>query len=90
MSINRNWRISESETIGAVVTKVLAEDAENDKLEFGLEPFTSNNYGSFGSNGQSDKHHPFRIDQDSGVVYINDSLTGRVNIQKLNRNNKKI
>lgn len=80
MSINRNWRISESETNGSVVTKVLAEDAENDKLEFGLEPFTSNNYGSFGSNGQSNKHHPFRIDPDSGVVYINDTLTGRVNI----------
>lgn len=83
MSINRNWRISESESIGSVVTKVTAEDAENDKLEFGLEPFTYNNYGSFGSNGQSEKQHPFRIDADNGVVYINNSLIGRVNIEKI-------
>lgn len=70
MWLDRNWRISNTEPIGNVVTRVHADDAENDQLEFGLEPL---NYGA-----NAVQNLPFRIDNTTGVVYLNDSLKDRV------------
>lgn len=72
VSIDRNWRIFENEKIGSVVTRVRADDGENDQLEFGLEPLA---YGKYATD--EDKL-PFRIDKETGVVYLNETLQGRV------------
>lgn len=49
-----------------------ADDGENDQLEFGLEPLA---YGKYATD--EDKL-PFRIDKETGVVYLNETLQGRV------------
>ncbi|XP_036341274.1 tyrosine kinase receptor Cad96Ca-like, partial [Rhagoletis pomonella] len=69
----RNWRISESEQVGQIITRIRAEDPENDDLIFGLEPHFISNYSE-----ENDKHNlPFRIDEVRGNVYLNESLIGR-------------
>ncbi|XP_034485733.1 tyrosine kinase receptor Cad96Ca [Drosophila innubila] len=70
----RNWRISEAEEVGQIIDRVRAEDADGDDLIFGIEP-------RFLTPGQQNSNNPnklpFRIDQDTGVVYLNESLVGR-------------
>lgn len=73
MYLDRNWKISEAEKIDSVIARVQANDNENDPLTFGLEPL---NYG-FGNEEESNKTLPFRIDPNTGVVYLNESLLGR-------------
>ncbi|XP_054738114.1 tyrosine kinase receptor Cad96Ca isoform X1 [Anastrepha obliqua] len=69
----RNWRIPETEQVGQIITRIRAEDPENDELVFGLEPHNLFNYDD-----HSDKENlPFRIDPVRGIVYLNESLTGR-------------
>uniref|UniRef100_A0A1B6E4F9 receptor protein-tyrosine kinase n=2 Tax=Clastoptera arizonana TaxID=38151 RepID=A0A1B6E4F9_9HEMI len=69
MSLNREWKIDDTEPIGTVVTRARAEDLENDPLEFGIEK---------GRLGFDDgKPVPFRIDNTTGVVYTNESLISR-------------
>lgn len=73
----RNWRISEAEQVGQIIDRVRAEDADGDDLIFGMEPrFISPMESSQNSNGPSKL--PFRIDPVTGVVYLNESLAGRV------------
>ncbi|XP_013109290.1 tyrosine kinase receptor Cad96Ca [Stomoxys calcitrans] len=62
---DRNWRIMENEPIGQIITRIRADDSENDELVFGLE----SQYNS--------TKIPFRIDPIGGVVYLSDSLVGR-------------
>jgi len=75
----RNWRISEAEEVGQIIDRVRAEDADGDDLIFGIEP-------RFLTPGQQSSNNPnklpFRIDQDTGVVYLNESLVGRVSLKK--------
>ena len=79
MYVDRNWRISETEEVGSIIARVRAEDAENDHLQFGLEPLFHGNYGSTNNNeGTTNDKLPFRISTQSGIVYLNESLLGRV------------
>lgn len=73
MYLDRNWKISETEKIDSVIARVQANDNENDPLTFGLEPLS---YG-FGNEEETNKSLPFRIDSNTGVVYLNESLLGR-------------
>lgn len=68
---DRNWRISETEPVGQIIARIRADDSENDELVFGLEPA----YKGTGN--------PFRIDPVGGVVYLNESLNGRVSVKDL-------
>lgn len=70
MYVEQHWRISELEAVESIIARVRAEDAENDILQFGLEP----HYLNTGKNSES---YPFRIDPATGVVYLNETLIGR-------------
>lgn len=73
INVDREWIVSEDDPIGTVVTRVRAQDQEQDVLTFGLElagPY---------ANGFGDgfKVVPFTIEP-SGIVKINESLVGKV------------
>lgn len=70
MYVEQHWRISELEEVGSIIARVRAEDAENDILQFDLEP----HYLNTGKNSNS---YPFRIDPATGIVYLNETLKGR-------------
>lgn len=78
MWLERNWKIMETEPVGSVIERVHGSDAENDILEYGLEPLQ--HYGIEGKQVTL----PFRIDNTTGVVYLNESLKGRVRITIFN------
>ncbi|XP_058126232.1 tyrosine kinase receptor Cad96Ca [Anopheles ziemanni] len=61
---DRHWRIRENTTIGTIITRVKAEDNEDDKLVFGMDSLV---------NGQ---YQPFVIDPDTGYVTLNSSIEG--------------
>uniref|UniRef100_A0A182TBE8 Cadherin domain-containing protein n=1 Tax=Anopheles maculatus TaxID=74869 RepID=A0A182TBE8_9DIPT len=63
--VDRHWRIPENTTVGTLITRVKAEDNEDDKLEFGLDALVA---------GQE---QPFEIDPHTGFVYLNTSVEGR-------------
>ncbi|XP_050080269.1 tyrosine kinase receptor Cad96Ca [Anopheles maculipalpis] len=63
--VDRHWRIPENTTVGTLITRVKAEDNEDDKLEFGLDALVA---------GQE---QPFEIDPHTGFVYLNRSVEGR-------------
>lgn len=71
MYLERNWKIVENEKTDSVIARVQAHDNENDILTFGLEA------NDFGNSQREFRALPFRIDQNTGVVYLNDSLAGR-------------
>lgn len=68
---SREWNIRENETVGFRVTQVHADDAEGDSLSYDLEP------SLFYGNVNPTKNLPFRIDNETGTVYLNESLVGR-------------
>ncbi|XP_043946889.1 tyrosine kinase receptor Cad96Ca isoform X2 [Drosophila biarmipes] len=72
----RNWRISETEKVGQIIDRVRAEDPDGDDLIFGIEPRFSLPPG--GGNGPIPPEKiPFKIDRETGVVTLNESLAGR-------------
>lgn len=73
MIVERNWRLPETLPVGSVVQQVRADDSENNVLEFGLEPLRN---GNFGNVNVDEEKMPFRIDPQTGVVYLNQSLSG--------------
>lgn len=73
MIVDRNWRLPETLPVGSVVQQVRADDSENNVLEFGLEPLRN---GNFGNANVGEEKMPFRIDPQTGVVYLNESLVG--------------
>ncbi|XP_026482534.1 tyrosine kinase receptor Cad96Ca-like [Ctenocephalides felis] len=76
MRLDRNWRVSSAEPIGSVIVRVRAEDAENDRLTFGIEPISrDSNLG--GLSGNVERDIPFEIDPDTGVVTLTKSLKDR-------------
>lgn len=77
---DRNWRISETEQVGQIIVRVRAEDADGDDLVFGMEPRFLSPMESSQQNSNGASKLPFRIDPVTGVVYLNESLAGRVSI----------
>lgn len=70
MLVDNHWKINESEKVGTVIARVQASDADpNDVLTFGLD-FDE-------LTRKENETLPFRINQDTGVVYLNESLEGR-------------
>lgn len=65
--LDRDWQIWEDEKVNSVIARVQGIDNEQDILTFGLE--------SKFNNGEDNL--PFRIDQNTGIVYLNESLEGR-------------
>lgn len=66
--VDNHWKIQEDEKIDTVIARVQASDNDpNDVLTFGLES----------GDGVEDETLPFRINRDTGVVYLNESLEGR-------------
>lgn len=64
--VDNHWKISEDESVDTVIARVQASDNDpNDVLTFGLEA------------DNEDVVLPFRINRDTGVVYLNESLEGR-------------
>ncbi|ERL85918.1 hypothetical protein D910_03333 [Dendroctonus ponderosae] len=67
----RNWQIPDNEPIGSKIVQVHGKDQENDNLTFGLQQIQF-----FGSD-KPPEPLPFRIDPQTGAVYLNDSLKGK-------------
>nr|CAD7429188.1 unnamed protein product [Timema monikensis] len=67
----RTWELTDTELVDSIVTRVKADDDEDDPLVFGLEMKPA--LPGFPENLPL----PLRIDNITGVVYINDSLKGR-------------
>lgn len=66
--VDNHWKIAEDEKVDTVIARVQASDNDqNDVLSFGLEA----------ADGAEDESLPFRINRDTGVVYLNESLDGR-------------
>lgn len=65
--LDRDWQIWEDEKVNSVIARVQGHDNEQDILTFGLESKYNNGEDSL----------PFRIDQNTGIVYLNESLEGR-------------
>lgn len=63
--------------MGQIIDRVRAEDADGDDLVFGIEPRFLPLIGSSQHSNTQGKL-PFRIDRNTGVVYLNESLSGRV------------
>lgn len=72
MYIDRDWKLAETETNGTVVARVQAHDDNGDTLLFGLEPHLV-----FRGPATAIERLPFRINERTGVVYLNESLAGR-------------
>lgn len=71
--MDRNWVVSENEKVGSIVARVNARDDQDDPLEFGLAP-----HPGFGNVVETNRSLSFRIDNETGTVYTNESLVGRV------------
>ena len=76
MRLDRNWVLPDSEPVGSIVTRVRAEDNEQDDLTYGLEPHSYN----FDDSPQPPL--PFYINNRTGTVFLNESLQGRVSTKK--------
>lgn len=72
MWLDRNWRLPETEPVGNVITRVRAEDNEQDKLTYGLEP-----HDHYNGNNKLQPPLPFFIDNRTGIVFLNETLKGR-------------
>lgn len=70
--LDRNWVVSENEKVGSIVARVNARDDQDDPLEFGLAP-----HPGFGNVVESNRSLSFRIDNETGTVYTNETLVGR-------------
>lgn len=77
--LDRTWRIPSTESVGTVVTRVNAQDNEHDILVFGLESLPYGLNAPPPAAGQAPPYIslPFRIDNATGVVYVNESLKDR-------------
>ncbi|CAH1176852.1 unnamed protein product [Phaedon cochleariae] len=72
---SRNWQLRENETVGSRVAQAHGDDPDGVPLVFGLEPYEF--YGAGGRGGRPPPRLPFRIDNETGTVYLNESLQGR-------------
>ncbi|KAJ6637915.1 Tyrosine kinase receptor Cad96Ca [Pseudolycoriella hygida] len=72
MYMDRNWKIPETAKVDTVISRVEARDAEHDVLTFDLEPVSP-----IYNEEKTNERLPFRIDPNTGFVYLNESLLGR-------------
>lgn len=65
---DRNWNLRENETVGTKISQAHGDDNDDEILTYSLEPISFDG-----------KHIrlPFRIDNETGTVYLNESLLGR-------------
>ncbi|KAJ9581669.1 hypothetical protein L9F63_023156, partial [Diploptera punctata] len=75
MYLDRKWVIKDTTPLGETVSLVKAEDSEMDRLVYGLEPKLN------GDNPPA-KPLPFVINNNTGVVKVNDSLLHRASNYK--------
>ncbi|XP_035728802.1 tyrosine kinase receptor Cad96Ca-like [Vespa mandarinia] len=73
MWLERNWVLPDSEPVGSIVTRVRAEDNEQDELTYGLEPLGH----SYNGDDSPQPPLPFYIDNSTGTVFLNETLKGR-------------
>ncbi|XP_066600812.1 tyrosine kinase receptor Cad96Ca [Prorops nasuta] len=73
MWLDRNWVLPDSEPVGSIVTRVRAEDNEQDVLTYGLEPLGH----SYNGDDSPQPPLPFFIDNSTGTVFLNETLKGR-------------
>ncbi|KAI4499803.1 hypothetical protein M0802_005059 [Mischocyttarus mexicanus] len=73
MYLERNWVLPDSEPVGSIVTRVRAEDNEQDELTYGLEPLGH----SYNGDDSPQPPLPFYIDNSTGTVFLNETLKGR-------------
>ncbi|XP_065349931.1 tyrosine kinase receptor Cad96Ca-like [Cloeon dipterum] len=73
--VNREWQVPATDPIGSVVVRADARDADGDAVTFGLEQTSPDHFGHL------DAPAPFRIDNQTGVVYVNESLVDYDNKQ---------
>lgn len=69
ITVDRNWSIPESTKVGQIVKTVHVQSETNDTISYSLElddPFSPN------------QENPFWIHPNTGYVYLNSSLEGRV------------
>lgn len=74
MWIDRNLVLLDTEPVGSVVTRARAEDNEQDQLTYGLEPLGHN----YNGNDSPQPPLPFFIDNSTGIIYVNETLKGKV------------
>ncbi|XP_015520313.2 tyrosine kinase receptor Cad96Ca isoform X1 [Neodiprion virginianus] len=72
-NVYRDWVVADNATIGTVVTVVRAEDNEQTKLTYGLEPVGH----TLNWENAPQRPLPFYIDNSTGTVFTNESLLGR-------------
>jgi hypothetical protein len=77
MWLERYWKILESEPVGSKIIQAHGRDNEGGRVIYGLEPLQS-----LGSETPTEKL-PFWIDPNTGIVYLNESLEGRVTPPRL-------
>ncbi|XP_059469107.1 tyrosine kinase receptor Cad96Ca-like [Neocloeon triangulifer] len=68
LTLNREWQVPSTEPLGSVVVRADARDVDGDTLTFSLEPTSPDHFGHL------DRPAPFRIDNVTGVVYVNETL----------------
>ncbi|XP_072742575.1 tyrosine kinase receptor Cad96Ca [Anoplolepis gracilipes] len=73
MWLDRNWVLPDNEPVGSIVTRVRAEDNEQDTLTYGLEPLGYN----YNGDNSPQPPLPFFIDNSTGTVFLNETLKGR-------------
>lgn len=73
LTLDRNWKLPETEPVGNVVIRVHAHDNEQDTLTYGLEP-----KHDYNGDDSPQTPLPFFIDNNTGIVYLNETLKGRV------------
>ncbi|XP_018343928.1 PREDICTED: tyrosine kinase receptor Cad96Ca isoform X2 [Trachymyrmex septentrionalis] len=68
----RNWKLSETEPVGNVITRVHAKDNEQDDLIYGLERLEDYN-----GDNKPQSPLPFFINNRTGIIFLNETLKGR-------------
>jgi hypothetical protein len=65
--VDRNWKIPEDEPVGTKVAHARVPDEHTGSTEFSLEP-----------NDFQDGSEFFRIDKETGAIYLNKTVEGKV------------
>ncbi|XP_067216077.1 tyrosine kinase receptor Cad96Ca [Linepithema humile] len=76
MWLDRNWVLPDTEPVGSIVTRVRAEDNEQDTLSYGLEPGQPLGH-NYNGDDSPQPPLPFFIDNSTGTVVLNETLKGR-------------
>lgn len=69
--LERNWKIPDNESVGSKIAQAHGSDNDGGTLTYGLEAI------NYGTKEDEIVDLPFRIDPDTGTVYLKDSLKGK-------------